>query len=127
MRTFPNRNEAGVVFAFEIENVYITPRAVADVLSDIPGVSQVAVRPLFGESSDTHVRFLVHDQPCVVWEPFGDNSRYWIGGDEDSKAGTPPKQLDVSIIENAFAAYRPPLVEQFLGDLMSFRPPLSRQ
>ncbi|WP_338848823.1 hypothetical protein V8J88_07850 [Massilia sp. W12] len=80
MQTWPlNEAEKGLI-AFEVSNVLLTPSAVARRLRRIAGVSQVQVRPLFSsQDAEVHVRFQYQGQDCVVWEPYGDSSRYWIG------------------------------------------------
>ncbi len=53
---------------------------------------------------------------AIVLEPYGDNSRYWIGPKEPAE-----NALDVGDIENAFKAYRPPLHRKILGDVLTLR------
>ena len=55
-----------------------------------------------------------HD--CIVWEPFGDNSRYWIGSKTLKEA-----TLDMSKVETALKQYRPPFIRKILGDILSSR------
>jgi len=52
----------------------------------------------------------------IVWEPYGDNSRYWIG----------PKQtdgqlldIDIAPLANAFRDYDPPFLVKVFGDLIT--------
>jgi hypothetical protein len=83
-------------FAFEIDNIAVSPDACARVLHDVPGVSDVEVpRRRFLE--ETRVTFRYHGLPFEVWEPYGDNSRYWIGPIDPKKS-----KIDVTPIENAF-------------------------
>jgi hypothetical protein len=79
MDTFPLRDENGEVFAFEMPNSYfITSRGVARYFSLCPGVSIVRVRRPFARD-DVHVQLEIQGDSFDVWEPYGDNSRYWIG------------------------------------------------
>jgi hypothetical protein len=73
------RGEDGRLYAFEVSSVIGRRRACA-VASRIPGAT-VLTRPQrfsFG-GPDEFCRFEVDGQLFVMWEPFGDNSRYWIG------------------------------------------------
>jgi hypothetical protein len=117
MKTFPAASELdGRLLAFEVENAYIGPSAVAQVLGRTEGVTDVEQRRLFSRNSAVHVKFKYRGHPCIVWEPYGDNSRYWIGPDsKDSFTG------DMAPVEEAFAHYRPPLHRKLAGDLLTLR------
>ncbi|MBC8071703.1 MAG: hypothetical protein IAG13_25485 [Deltaproteobacteria bacterium] len=120
MRTYTaKRTGDGEVAAFEIENVYVSPALVACVLSATPGVERVrSARSDLAD--DVRVAFTLHGRECVVVEPYGDNSRYWIGP-RDGAAPAP----DVSVVERALADYQPPLWRRVLGNLISLRVPWS--
>jgi hypothetical protein len=105
-----------VPFAFEIEKVYIPPRVIARLLTGIDGVTDVRKRKPFSASSESHVEFRYFNDPYVVWEPWGDSSRYWIGP-EHPEAVRP----DIREIENAFRRHRPPVHRQWLGDILSLK------
>ncbi|MCY1562005.1 hypothetical protein D9M68_993370 [compost metagenome] len=51
----------------------------------------------------------------MVWEPFGDNSRYWIGPQEAER------DVDFATVEMAFKQYRPALLRKVLGDLIGLK------
>jgi hypothetical protein len=115
MKTFPSiREPDGCLRAFEIENAYIGPSDVAGLLRRIDGVTDVARRPPFSRESEVHVRFNYKGHPCMVWEPYGDNSRYWIGPESDAVFDE-----DMAQVEIAFAAYRPPLHRAVVGRLLT--------
>jgi hypothetical protein len=117
MKTYPLKDEQdGYPSAFEIENVYVGPRAIGRLLKTIDGVSDVRVRRMFGKWEDIHVWFKYRGRNCVVWEPYGDNSRYWIGPQDAER-----EKFDVSGLEGAFKAYRPPLHRQIIGDVLTLR------
>ncbi len=133
MKTYPVfENRAGDKVAFEIESAYVGMSTVAGILMTVPGVTDVQVRRRFGgwldDCQGVHGRFRYQGVEGVVWEPFGDSSRYWIG----QKDSTEP--VDFSDLEQAFVAYQPSLCRRFLGDLLTlswFRrkrggPPTSR-
>ena len=75
MRTYPSVDEkSGLTVAFEIENGYVSPSTVARILSSVPGINDVRARRLFEKSDDIRVWFKHLGIPCVVREPFGDNT-----------------------------------------------------
>jgi hypothetical protein len=71
----------GRVFAFEINNFPIGRRGVRRVLERIPGCRLVRgpKRFLSWFREDEFCEFEVEGIKFVVAEPYGDNSRYWIG------------------------------------------------
>jgi hypothetical protein len=66
------------------------------ILESVDGVTQVR-RNWFNEN---HFSFYFLGRECVVNEPFGDNSRYWIGPTELD----PP--LDMRPVHEAFRKFR---------------------
>ena len=66
------------------------------VLESVQGVTGVR-RNWFNED---RFSFSFLGRPCVVNEPFGDNSRYWIGPAEKQPA------LDMRPVHEAFRAFR---------------------
>jgi hypothetical protein len=117
MKTFPARTSAnGRLIAFEVENAYISPATVARLLQQVEGVSHVERRRAFARASDVHVRFALQGHPCIVWEPYGDNSRYWIGPESPETFSK-----DLGNIQRIFDGYRPPTYRVVLGDLLSLR------
>ena len=118
METYPIRdaNLGDRPFAFEVENAYITARTIAHLLSHIDGVADVRSRKLLRGPADVHVEFRYRDRDYMVWEPYGDNSRYWIGPKETTRS---PE--DISDIERVFRGYRPRPYRYALGDVLSFK------
>lgn len=114
MNTYRINDQQGRTFAFEIANVYIAPRKIAALLSEIEGVSNIRVRRLFSSSPDTHVQFTFFEVECIVFEPFGDSSRYWIGPKEEQDYFRVP----IEIIEDAFKRYQPPILIKIFGDVL---------
>ena len=113
MKTYPINNEGGVTFAFEVENAYIRPRTIAAVLTGVAGVTDIRLRKPFSSSSDTHLRFRYRDREFLVWEPFGDNSRYWIGPADKKNT------INVEDLRAVFDSYVPPLLTKCFGDLIT--------
>jgi len=114
MRTYPSQRESdGRVTAFEIENVYASPGTIARILRGIDSVSDVRKRRPFSAFDEFHIRFCFRGVECVVWEPFGDNSRYWIG------PRNVPEPLDLTLVEQAFRDYSPPIHRKLIGDIVT--------
>src|SRR5262245_26065966 len=67
MRTYPIRNEAGVLFAFEID-APLLGRRLARVLAGVAGVSDVRRRRWWRGSPDVHIRFRYHEREFIVSE-----------------------------------------------------------
>lgn len=113
MRTYRINREDGRLFAFEIENVYIRPRRIASLLDAVDGVSNIRLRKPFSSSSDVHLEFKYQGKDFMVWEPYGDSSRYWIGPTEEAET------TDISALVKAFEEYQPPVIVKAFGDLMT--------
>jgi hypothetical protein len=116
MRTFPVIGDDGIQRAFEIEHVYISRGALFQLLSSIEGVSCVTKPDRKERTAGVRVEFKHRDVDFFVWEPYGDNSRYWIGPKENLILRDPSQLRE---IEEAFDRYRAPLLLKILGDLVS--------
>lgn len=116
MVTFPIGGEkrGNHPFAFEIENAYVQPETITRILKGVEGVSRVRERMLFRKPYEIHVEFKYLGMDFVVWEPFGDTTRYWIGPKHPTSS---PVSIDQ--VEHAFRRYRPPFYRQVIGDLLS--------
>jgi hypothetical protein len=117
MRTYPivDEKKSKRPFAFEIENAYVGIRTIARLLTEVDGVSDVRRRRLFSKWDEIHIWFKYANQTYVVWEPFGDNSRYWIG------PKSPEEAIDIRDVENAFKQHRPSFYREIAGDILSLR------
>lgn len=117
VKTYPATTAPdGRPLAFEVENAYIGPGTVARLLRQVDGVTDVEQRRLFSRESDVHVRFKYLGQPCIVWEPYGDNSRYWIGPEHPDSFN-----LSIGAVEKVLATHMPPVHLALIGDLLSLR------
>jgi hypothetical protein len=96
MRTFPIKDNVGNVFAFEIPAQFLR-RRLARRLRDVAGVSDVRPRKWWTGSPDVHIRFRYHDREYIVWEPYGDSSRWWIGPDDQTGPHIPLDELERAI------------------------------
>jgi hypothetical protein len=117
VKTYPLlNNERTRSFAFEVENAYISPTTISSLLENVEGVTDIQLRKMFSKSSDVHAQFKYLGYPYIVWEPFGDNSRYWIGPEHE-----PEKAPEIAKLEDALSRYRPPLHRTIIGDLLTLR------
>lgn len=117
MRTYPILTKEGSrTFAFEVENIYISLATTARIVTAVDGVADVESRKMFSKSSDVHVEFKYRGQPYIVWEPYGDSSRYWVGPKEEAN-----DVGDITALEAAFKRYRPPLHRALIADVLTLR------
>lgn len=117
MKTYQaNVSPDGRLIAFEIESAYIGAATVTRLLQQAKGISEVNRRRIFSGDGDVHVRFKYRGHPCIVWEPYGDNSRYWLGPEN-------PEAFieDMRDVEHIFNDYNPPMYRKMLGNLLSLR------
>lgn len=105
-------------FAFEIKKAYIAPAVIARLLSSVEYVTDIQRRKIFSAAADVHLSFNYIGQPYIVWEPYGDSSRYWIGPGLDTE-----RDVDITPIETVFRCYRPPFHRALLGNILSLRFP----
>jgi hypothetical protein len=87
MRTYNLTDSAGNVIAFEVSNLLLGRRGAYKVASKVPGSRVTKRPPLFG-GGEEFCEFEVDGELFVISEPFGDNSRYWVGANppQPSKA-----------------------------------------
>jgi len=116
MTTYTVLDNTGKAFAFEIQNVYLTLSKAAALLRSVDDVSDIQQRRLLHRPMDVHLRFRYRGEPFVVWEPYADSSRYWIGPDD--AAHTHP---DIGDLQAAFARYDPPFALKAVGYLVSLK------
>src|SRR2546427_2304472 len=99
MRVYDLKDETGRVFAFEVDNFWLGRRGVAAVVRTIPGARLSG--PIPTGYLDEFCEFELGGERFVAWEPFGDNSRYWIGP-------KPPVFSErTAAVRDAFVAYVP--------------------
>ena len=93
MRTYPLFREDGSLFAFEVTSAWFFFRPLFTALRSVPGVTKLE-RNYFNED---RASFMYGGERWVVNEPFGDNSRYWIGPERGLSSA-----LDARPIHEAF-------------------------
>jgi hypothetical protein len=102
MNIYSLRDKEGRVFAFEVANTSITRRSVVAIAMSIQEAI-VTRKPKFLSwfREEEFCEFQVSGKTFVAWEPYGDNSRYWIG----------PKPSEwseqISVVRDAFEKYKP--------------------
>ena len=96
------KDSQGRVFAFEVPNFVLGRSGAVAIVRSIPRVRLIRgpVRwSWFREES--FCEFKVDSRRFVIWEPFGDNSRYWVGPE-------PPAWCEeVDVVRRAFLRARP--------------------
>lgn len=99
MKIHALKDEAGRIFAFEVAN--FGRHRTCRFVGKIPGVRIVKRQKHFQFTADDEFcEFELNGKRFVAWEPFGDNSRFWIGPD-------PPSWCpEIDEIRKAFAAYK---------------------
>lgn len=100
MRVFDLRTEDGQPYAFEVENLWLRQAGAIDVVRSTPGVSVSPADP--NRFDDEFCVFELNGVIFAMSEPFGDNSRYWVGPVE---AG---HEAELAIVRQAFLALRRP-------------------
>jgi hypothetical protein len=71
-------DSAGRLCAFEVDNHFLTRRHASRIAATVAGVVVVKTSRLFRDSDD-FCHFKIGEATYVIEEPFGDNSRYWVG------------------------------------------------
>jgi len=92
------RDEDGRAFAFEVENTFLGRHGACRVVQRLPRARVVRSQGRFAWSNrDDFCEFVLDGVTFVVEEPFGDNSRYWIGP-------MPPRYVpQIATVRDAFA------------------------
>jgi hypothetical protein len=120
MKTYPVISDHGKETPiFQVDNALISVRTVMRLLMEVDGVNDAHQRKVFERAGDIHARFTYLGRPFIVWEPYGDNSRYWIGP-ADMVEGEPAvvDPPNIEQLKRPFEDYRPWLHRSFFGDLL---------
>ena len=110
MKTYEILDEDGRIFAFEVNNAGLGRKGVCRVVETIPGARITRrPRPLSWLREEVFCEFEVGGKTFVAWEPFGDNSRYWIGPE-------PTRWLpQTTSVREAFEAFRESRLFRWVG------------
>ena len=77
MRVYDMVGDNGTLRGFEVDNHALSRRAVALLVSRLPGVRILRAKSSWF-ADDEFCKFVLGGVEFSVWEPFGDNSRYWV-------------------------------------------------
>lgn len=79
MQTYEIRNSEGQLIAFEVPNLLLSRKKISEIISRIPNV-EITRKPKFFSSlcEEEFCEFKIENSGYIVWEPFGDSSRYHI-------------------------------------------------
>lgn len=101
MKIYPIEDKQGKLHAFEIENRKVSRSRATKVVKGIPGVILLREpkRFLSWFREEVFCEFQVNGVTFQIDEPYGDNSRYWIGKKE---GGGWCKELE--LVKQAFQA-----------------------
>ena len=83
MKTYDLKDKDGRVFAFEVSNFLLTRGGLCCLISRVSGC-RVTRRPTpfmrwAAQEDEQFCEFEVDGVLFVAWEPWGDNSRFWVG------------------------------------------------
>jgi hypothetical protein len=98
MEIYDLRDAEGRAFAFEVENANLGRHGACRVADKIPGARVVRRQRRFAWSNrDDFCEFELDGITFVIEEPFGDNSRYWVGP-------KPPHYVpQIAVVRDVFA------------------------
>lgn len=107
MRVHDLKDAEGRVYALEIRNLFVGRWRACRVARDIPGATVIRWPRRWALDDDAFCRFTLDGVTFVIVEPFGDNSRYWVGAE-------PSRWVpQFAQVRDAFA--RAPLLDWRLG------------
>jgi hypothetical protein len=113
LRTYPLTDNSGAIYAFEVGNALLSPREIARLVKSTLGASITAGPNGYASADDMRLRFHYAGTEFEVFEPFGDNSRYWIGPAGEKPARVP----EIDKLHEMFQTYRPSLLRRLLSAL----------
>jgi hypothetical protein len=118
METYPllDQNDHNRPYAFEVDNCYISLGTISKLLATVDGVTNVQRKSRFGSPEDVRIEFNYQGYSYIVFEPWGDSSRYWIGPKISEENAGP-----VGDVERVFKRYHPPFYRTLVGDILTLR------
>lgn len=99
MRIFDIHDADGRLYAFEVSNTLLGRRQACKIAARIAGSTLIKTSRLFRDSDD-FCEFEIGGTTYLISEPFGDNSRFWIG------PKVPPTGSHLGVIRAAFGRHR---------------------
>ena len=99
MKIYDLHDKEGNAFAFEVENTLLGRRGACRVVRSIPG-AVILKKPRFLSwfREEVFCEFEIGGHKFQIWEPYGDNSRYWVGPEPVSNTE------QIKIVRKAFEA-----------------------
>ena len=82
--------EDGSLRAFEVENILLSRRRACKIVESITGATIVRRTRIFRDTDD-FCEFTLDGFNFIIEEPFGDNSRYWVGSKDAAGSTVLPK------------------------------------
>ena len=84
MKIYKTINDDGELLPIlQIDRICISNKELVKVLSKVNGVTEIIRNGFFVSNLNLHkdikIKFNYEGVKFIVWEPFGDNSRLWIG------------------------------------------------
>lgn len=98
MKTHPIKRMDGSLLAFEITSAWVRFGPLFKILKSVEGVTDIKRQ----WCNDDRISFKYHGEKAIVNEPWGDNSRYWVGFEDPDQS----KKIDLSPLRDAFDHYR---------------------
>lgn len=99
MRVLDLKDSEGRVFAFEVSSFMLGRRGVRRVVLRIPNATILSFRG----RAEEFCEFELDGTNFVAWEPWNDNSRFWIG----PTAALPTPTPHLAKVREAFERARP--------------------
>jgi len=102
MKVYDLQDKEGRNFAFEVPNSFIGRSEVARIVGAIPGATLVRKPKMFSfVSEEEFCEWEINGVHFKAWEPFGDNSRFWIGPNPVRWTS------EIQVVRHAFLQHRP--------------------
>ena len=78
MKIYDLKDKEGRTFAFEVSSL-LGRRKLCKLIQSIPEIKILKAPNFRSRHEDEFCEFEIQGQKFVAWEPFADNSRFWIG------------------------------------------------
>jgi len=104
---------------FFLEMIFINKRTLIKVLESIPFAKIIRVYRTIPFKTEIHVEFKCHDISCVVEEPYGDNSLWWIGLTDKTSFDDTGSNI-IRELKNVFINYQLSLSKRLFGYIFTF-------
>jgi len=107
MEIYELKDKDGRVYAFEVKNIAIGRMGALRIVRTIPGVvinRSPRNRFLSWGDPDEFCEFEIEGQLYVIDEPYGDNSRFWIGPKSESNND------HIDTVRKVFENYKPSIL-----------------